>query len=202
MKTFFVPVVFQGASIRALRYIEDVFREKPVRLNLLHVISADNGPDKKEVEKEFQKFESKVLKDYTLPYELNIQRGNLLDEIQKAINNTQPSMVIIATSGQKLSKAFVKLTNCPVLIVPENNNKSRIRNIAYANDFHEVKASAAFETLLDLCKNIAGRTVCAFGDAEVAPIQSTLKYWRQEYVDLINEAEAANLIKLEPVARG
>jgi NADH-quinone oxidoreductase subunit F len=55
------------------------------------------------------------------------------------------------------------------------------------------------ETLLDLCKNIAGRTVCAFGDAEVAPIQSTLKHWRQEYVDLINEAEAANLIRPEPV---
>ena len=29
------------------------------------------------------------------------------------------------------------------------------------------------ETLTDLCKNIAGRTVCAFGDAEVAPILST-----------------------------
>ncbi len=55
------------------------------------------------------------------------------------------------------------------------------------------------ETLLDLCKNIAGRTVCAFGDAEVAPIQSTLKHWRQEYVDLINEAETANLIRPEPV---
>jgi NADH-quinone oxidoreductase subunit F len=57
------------------------------------------------------------------------------------------------------------------------------------------------ETLLDLCKNIAGRTVCAFGDAEVAPIQSTLKHWRQEYIDLINEAEAANLIRPEPVGR-
>ena len=39
------------------------------------------------------------------------------------------------------------------------------------------------ETLVDLCKNIAGRTVCAFGDAEVAPIMSTLKHWRHEYVD-------------------
>ena len=57
------------------------------------------------------------------------------------------------------------------------------------------------ETLLDLCKNIAGRTVCAFSDAEVAPIQSTLKHWRQEYVDLINEAEAANLIRPEPVGK-
>src|SRR5262249_23349324 len=50
------------------------------------------------------------------------------------------------------------------------------------------------ETLSDLCKNIAGRTVCAFGDAEVAPIMSTLKHWRSEYLALIHEAEAADLI--------
>ena len=54
------------------------------------------------------------------------------------------------------------------------------------------------ETLVDLCKNIEGRTVCAFGDAEVAPIMSTLKHWRPEYVTLIHAAEAANLIRLEP----
>ena len=49
------------------------------------------------------------------------------------------------------------------------------------------------ETLADLCKNIAGRTVCAFGDAEVSPILSTLKYWRQEYEDLIREAKSHGL---------
>lgn len=49
------------------------------------------------------------------------------------------------------------------------------------------------ETLSDLCQNIAGRTVCAFGDAEVAPIMSTLKYWRYEYEDLIREAESLGL---------
>ena len=47
------------------------------------------------------------------------------------------------------------------------------------------------ETLKELCQNIAGRTVCAFGDAEVAPIMSTLQYWRHEYEELIREAEAS-----------
>jgi NADH-quinone oxidoreductase subunit F len=56
------------------------------------------------------------------------------------------------------------------------------------------------ETLVDLCKNIEGRTVCAFGDASVAPIMGTLKYWRSEYVTLIQEAEAANLIRPEEIA--
>jgi NADH-quinone oxidoreductase subunit F len=49
------------------------------------------------------------------------------------------------------------------------------------------------ETLVDLCKNIAGRTVCAFGDAEVSPILSTLKYWRHEYEDLIRAAKSQGL---------
>ena len=36
-------------------------------------------------------------------------------------------------------------------------------------------------TLARLCPNIAGRTVCAFGDAEIAPILSTLQYFRDKY---------------------
>src|SRR5947199_284419 len=52
------------------------------------------------------------------------------------------------------------------------------------------------ETLTDLCKNIAGRTVCAFGDAAIAPVLSTLQHWRDEYEELIREAEAAGLPEL------
>lgn len=47
------------------------------------------------------------------------------------------------------------------------------------------------ELLEDLCKNIAGRTVCAFGEAEVGPVLSTIKHWRHEYEALIQEAQAA-----------
>ncbi len=46
------------------------------------------------------------------------------------------------------------------------------------------------QTLTEICGNIGGRTVCAFGDAEIAPVQSTLKYWRHEYDALIAEAGA------------
>ncbi|HEY8456434.1 MAG TPA: NADH-quinone oxidoreductase subunit NuoF [Actinopolymorphaceae bacterium] len=39
------------------------------------------------------------------------------------------------------------------------------------------------ETLLDLCDNIAGRAFCALADGAVAPIMSSLKYFRDEYVE-------------------
>ena len=47
--------------------------------------------------------------------------------------------------------------------------------------------SKDIDTLLRLCPNIAGRTVCAFGDAEIAPIISTLQYFRDEYEAHIRE---------------
>ncbi len=50
--------------------------------------------------------------------------------------------------------------------------------------------TADLDVLLDLCQSIAGRTVCAFGEAEVSPIVSTMKHWRSEYEDLIQEADA------------
>jgi NADH-quinone oxidoreductase subunit F len=39
------------------------------------------------------------------------------------------------------------------------------------------------ETLLDLCDNIAGRSFCALADGAVAPIMSSLSYFRDEYVE-------------------
>jgi nucleotide-binding universal stress UspA family protein len=150
MKSILVPVDFQSASIRALRYIEDVFRELPVQLFLVNVVSPEDPTDNKEIEKAFAKFEAKVLKNYPLIYRFSVIRGNLLEEIQRSIHLYRPSLVIIGTSGKNLSKAFLKLTDCPVMIIPENNSRTKIRNIAYANDFNAVKESDAFAPLLDL----------------------------------------------------
>ncbi|MDC4204023.1 MAG: NADH-quinone oxidoreductase subunit NuoF [Candidatus Manganitrophus sp.] len=43
------------------------------------------------------------------------------------------------------------------------------------------------DLLVSLSKRIEGRTVCAFGDAEVAPALSTLKHFREEYETHIQE---------------
>jgi NADH-quinone oxidoreductase subunit F len=39
------------------------------------------------------------------------------------------------------------------------------------------------ETLLDQCDNILGRSFCALADGAVSPIQSSIQYFRQEYID-------------------
>jgi NADH-quinone oxidoreductase subunit F len=37
------------------------------------------------------------------------------------------------------------------------------------------------DLLLDICSNIAGKTVCPMGDAAVVPIMSTIEKFREEY---------------------
>jgi NADH-quinone oxidoreductase subunit F len=40
------------------------------------------------------------------------------------------------------------------------------------------------DTLLDVCDNILGRSFCALGDGAVSPIQSGIKYFREEFLAL------------------
>ncbi|HEV2523691.1 MAG TPA: NADH-ubiquinone oxidoreductase-F iron-sulfur binding region domain-containing protein, partial [Gammaproteobacteria bacterium] len=41
------------------------------------------------------------------------------------------------------------------------------------------------DTLLGIAGGIAGRTICAFGEAAALPVQSFLKYFREEFVNAI-----------------
>ena len=42
---------------------------------------------------------------------------------------------------------------------------------------------ADLEKLLDLCDNIAGRSFCALADGAVSPVISSIKYFRDEYIE-------------------
>ncbi len=39
------------------------------------------------------------------------------------------------------------------------------------------------EKLLDICEDIGGRAFCAFGDGAISPVVSSIKYFRDEYIE-------------------
>jgi NADH-quinone oxidoreductase subunit F len=43
------------------------------------------------------------------------------------------------------------------------------------------------DLLLNVCNNIGGKTLCPFGDAEIAPVVSTIQHFRHEYEQYIRE---------------
>jgi NADH-quinone oxidoreductase subunit F len=44
-------------------------------------------------------------------------------------------------------------------------------------------SEADLDKLLDICDNITGRAFCALGDSIQAPVGSSIKYFRDEYID-------------------
>ena len=47
------------------------------------------------------------------------------------------------------------------------------------------------DLLLNVCNNIGGKTLCPFGDAEIAPVVSTIQHFRHEYEAYIKQGIAA-----------
>ena len=41
------------------------------------------------------------------------------------------------------------------------------------------------DLLLDTCGNLLGRSFCALGDGATSPVTSSIKYFRQDYLDYI-----------------
>jgi NADH-quinone oxidoreductase subunit F len=48
---------------------------------------------------------------------------------------------------------------------------------------HGQGSDADLDKLLDICDNILGRSFCPFGDGAISPIVSSIKYFRNEYID-------------------
>jgi NADH-quinone oxidoreductase subunit F len=46
------------------------------------------------------------------------------------------------------------------------------------------------DLLLSVCDNIGGKTLCPFGDAEIAPVLSTIQHFRDEYETYIRTGES------------
>ena len=44
-------------------------------------------------------------------------------------------------------------------------------------------SDADLDKLLDICDNILGRAFCPFGDGAVSPVQSAIKYFRDEFIE-------------------
>ena len=65
--------------------------------------------------------------------------------------------------------------------------------------WHGHGTMADLDALLDICDNILGRSFCALGDGATSPISSSLKYFRDEYLALVQD-NPPTLVPGDPVA--
>ena len=181
MRTILVPIDFSATSEKAVRYTEEIFVNEPVELRLIYVLPTSSDLAEAEVNKSFVKFEQDVLKKSELPYHFAIVKGNLLDEIQRSIEHYRPLYVIMGTNKAELAKALVKLTDSPVMVIPEGSDRNKISTIAYANDFNNIRSSEALKPLLNLSRAFGAKVhiihVCKDDAVLNDNAESTIEYY-------------------------
>lgn len=203
MKTVLIPIDFQPAVGKVLHYIEKIFRDQSIDVELLYVLQLSEKARMEDVQKSFSDFEHKYLEGTRLPYRFTAVEGNLLDQIQNKIDELHPALVAIGLSGNSLVKALLKLVRCPVLMIPAAIDAPAIRNIVYANDFHNIRVSSVLEPLWNFAKSSHARVhivhVTKEGTLPADEEENSLEYYLDhldhEYVSIKNDDFVAAINK-------
>ena len=195
MKKILIPIDLSDASENAIDFVSDVFGDIKADLHLIHV--KEENENLNDIKAAFAALEENKLIPAGLTYDFEISPGNLLDEIQTTINVEGPDLLVMGTrgaSGSKLSKALIKLTNCPVMLIPDNYHETKIKRIAYANDFQDIKDSSVLKPLLELSQAMKAKVYLLHinrdnnvRDRAEASLEYYLDYVDHEYVCITNE---------------
>ncbi len=195
MKKILIPIDLSDASENAIDFVSDVFGDIRPELHMIHV----KGENEKlnDIKAAFAELENNKLIPSGMVYNFEISPGGLLEEIQATINTEEPDLLIMGTKGEngsRLSRALVKLTNCPVMLIPENYHETKIKRIAYANDFKDIRDSSVLKPLLELSQAMNAKVYLLHinrdnnvKDMAEASLEYYLDYVKHEYVCITSE---------------
>ncbi|TRX59589.1 universal stress protein [Fulvivirga sp. M361] len=206
MKKILIPIDLSGASENAIDFALDVFSGFKPELLMIHVKQPNE--DLEYLKTAFGQLENSKLYKTGIQYNFEITRGELLEDIQAAIDTEKPDLLVMGTTGingSELSKALVKLTNCPLMLVPENYHWSKIKRIAYANDFKNIKDSAVLHPLMILAQKTEAKVYLlhvnrdnSVVDNAEASLEYYLEHVHHEYICITSddiESAIMNFIK-------
>ncbi|TAJ79465.1 MAG: NADH oxidoreductase (quinone) subunit F [Gallionellaceae bacterium] len=120
-----------------------------------------------------------------LPGEIMMDLNMDFDSIQKAGSYLGTGAVIVMDETTCMVKALERLSyfyyeeSCGQC-TPCREGTGWLYRIVHRIEHGEGKPED-LDMLLDLCENIAGRTICALGDAAAWPVQGMLKHFRKEF---------------------
>ena len=120
-----------------------------------------------------------------LPAEIMMDVNMDFDSLQKAGSYLGSGAIIVMDDTTCMVKALERLSyfyfeeSCGQC-TPCREGTGWLYRIIHRIEHGEGKPED-LDLLLDLCNNIAGRTICALGDAAAWPVQGMLKHYRKEF---------------------
>ena len=184
MKKILIPIDLSDAAENAIDFALDAFSAFKPELLLIHVKQANEDLD--DLKAAFGQLENNKLIKAGVEYNFEITRGELLTDIQAAIDTEKPDLLVMGTTGTNgstLSKALVELTNCPLMLVPENYHWSKIKRIAYANDFKNIRDSTVLYPLMTLAQRTQAKVYLLHinrDDSVTDNAEASLEYYLEQ----------------------
>jgi NADH-quinone oxidoreductase subunit F len=120
-----------------------------------------------------------------LPAEIMMETNMDYDSVQRAGSYLGSGAIIVMDETTCMVKALERLSyfyyeeSCGQC-TPCREGTGWLYRIIHRIEHGEGKPED-LDLLLDLCNNIAGRTICALGDAAAWPVQGMLKHYRNEF---------------------
>ncbi|MCR9249536.1 MAG: universal stress protein [bacterium] len=175
MKKILVPVDFSEASERSLEFTTNLFKEDPIDIVLLHVVTmpATVGAEYTMVNAQLiqdlltemiENAESKLstlaekYAQENVKFTKRVETGNLTQWFKYDVENLNPFMIIMGTTGATGLKEIligsnteraIRFAKCPVVAVPASAEMKDVKNIVVAYDDDEIGV-----TLLEEVKNL------------------------------------------------
>lgn len=172
-KKILVPMDFSACSKNALQYAIRISQRIPSELLLMHafsvplthgeigaisIVNALVSGIEEDIRDNFASLKKEVPELSEVKYETIIEHASVVDSFRRHSKIFKPDMVIMGTKGAHgidevilgtNAYAMVKISKCPVLIVPKNSPYKPLKKIALACDYKEVNANL-FDPLLML----------------------------------------------------
>lgn len=173
MKIILCPTDFSGNAANAVKYAAALASQVRGKLVLVHIVEAEeiSGPEgaitflppdprlQIYYKEKLQELLDQIQLEYGFLFELDTicESGSLPEQLNGIIRREQIDLVVMGTKGAKnfIDKVlgtntahFIKLADCPVLVIPENAIYKGIYSIAYATDLKTEETGILHQLLL------------------------------------------------------
>lgn len=225
MKKILIPIDFSEGSMNSCLYAINILHNFPARIHLYHIYndqimipdsSFPSGLDtdaffnsdvilamKNEAEASMQTFASSLRKQIrdkqlNISVEHSLEGGDPEWEITGAIEELQPDIVIMGTSGHgkkgflegRMAQKIMNKASVPVLAVPENYSDFNIQNIMYPTNFNTLDQGSLKRLIHLLSEKNYVLHVCHFSpEKEDMKINDQMQLLEHHFVDEVKKGK-------------
>lgn len=147
-KIFLVPFDFTDTAVKATKFALEIAKNEATKLVFVHENSIQNAG----WNRSFEPY-SDMLDEAEVPYEFVERSGDLVDVIIDTAMELKADMIVMGTEGNagltedSNTSKVIERSSCSVLAVPSTSELNKIKKIAFACDFKDIKDSSALMEL-------------------------------------------------------